>query len=111
MREILIQKLVEKILKYTSPDDWPSANKMAAHIADVGAYHLDGGDLGLTSRDAVKLLRDQGIPMSVIGGIAREAAARIDNPALKTLALYDYQGTTFDQQIIDEESQLARGSL
>jgi hypothetical protein len=111
MREQLITQIVAKLVEYGNPDDSPAIATLANHIAGSDAYTLVGGALKPSNRDAIKQLREQGVPMAFIEGVARESAEKIPNPAMRVLALYEGMGTTFEAEIMGEENRASRGVM
>lgn len=110
MKEQLIARLVDTLIKYKAVEP-AEVSSAARHLADCEAYELSDGALQ-PNPAAVKQLREAGFSPVFIRGVAQEAAARIEHPAQRTLALFAYQGTSLDEQLhCDEGSEDLAGCV
>jgi hypothetical protein len=94
---------VDKLVQYRAVPQ-ADISSAARHLADCDAYALIDGALQ-PNPAAVKQLREAGFSIAFIRGVAKEAAERIENPAQRTLALYSFQGSSFDEEMADGEKR------
>jgi len=105
---------IESLLVRTSPNLAADSTALAAHaqaIAASGAYAPTVNGLQPVNSSAIRLLASQGIPAAFISAAALEAAARIENPLQRTIATFEFQGSSFDAAMTDEQDRASRGSL
>lgn len=110
MKEVLISKIVDALIKHCVGTDSTAVATRARQIADADAYAIVEDTLTPVNRDAIRHLREQGVPMAFIRGVSEEAASKIANPLQRVQAIFAGQGSSFDAQVNAEINAAARGT-